>query len=201
MHKLYAHAVFMFSAGGGCGHAIAARCCAAWGGFGKLLPVLASEHISFGTRGKVFIACVRSAMLRGSETWAPGASDLLRLRRDDRAMIRWICGAKLEDEISSAVLHQRLDVDEITAVLRTRRLGWCGRVRRAASCVGSIARLGVPGAGGRGRPGVTWSACVRDGMTVCGLDGVGPLDGNSWGAGVRRCQVLPTPESGTTAAP
>ena len=30
-------------------------------------------------------------------------------------MIRWICGAKLEDEISSAVLHQKLDLDEITA--------------------------------------------------------------------------------------
>jgi len=35
---------------------------------------------------------------------APNASDLQRLRRNDRAMIRWICGAKLEDEISSAVL-------------------------------------------------------------------------------------------------
>ena len=38
-------------------------------------------------------------------------------------MIRWICSAKLEDEISSAVLHQKLDLDEITAVLRTRRHG------------------------------------------------------------------------------
>ena len=56
----------MFSAGGGCDHAIAARCCAAW----------------------------------------------------------WICGAKLEDKISSAVLHQKLDLDEITAVLCTRRLRW-----------------------------------------------------------------------------
>jgi len=43
-------------------------------------------------------------MLHGSETWAPNASDLQRLRRNDRAMIRWICGAKLEDEVSSAVL-------------------------------------------------------------------------------------------------
>ena len=51
--------------------------------------------------------------------------------------------------------------------------------------------------GGRG----TWSVCVRDGVTVCGLGGVGPLGGGSWRASVRRCQVLPTPESGTTAAP
>ena len=48
----------------------------------------------------------------------------------------------------------------LISVLRARRLGWCGRVRRAASCVGSIARLGLPGAGDRGGPGKTWSACV-----------------------------------------
>ena len=47
----------MFSAGGGCDHAIAAHCCAAWGKFRKLLPILTSKHISFKTRGKVFTAC------------------------------------------------------------------------------------------------------------------------------------------------
>jgi len=99
------------------------------------------------------------------------------------------------------VLHRRLDVDEITAVLRTRRLRWYGHVQRATSCINSITRLGVPGAGGRGGPGRTWSACVGDDVTLCGLDGVGPLGGGSWRAGVRRCQVLPTPESRTTAAP
>jgi len=48
----------MFSAGGGCDRAIAARCCAAWGKFRKLLPIHTSKHISFKTRGKVFTACV-----------------------------------------------------------------------------------------------------------------------------------------------
>jgi len=109
----------MFSAGGGYDHAIAARCCAAWGKFRKLLPILTSKHISLKIRGKVFTACVPSTMLHGSETWAPNASDLQRLRRNDCAMIRWICGAKLEDEISLAVLHQKLDLDEITAVLHS----------------------------------------------------------------------------------
>ena len=87
-------------------------------------------------------------------------------------MIRWICGAKLEDEISSAVLHQKLDIDEITAVLRTRRLRWYGHVQRATSCINSITRLGVPGTRNRGRPRKTWSACVRNDMTICNLDGV-----------------------------
>jgi len=93
------------------------------------------------------------------------------------------------------------DVDEIMAVLRTRRLRWYGHVQRATSCINSIMQLGVPGTRNRGRPRKTWSACVRNDMTICNLDGVNPLDRNSWRKSVRRCQVLPTPESGTTAAP
>ena len=143
----------------------------------------------------------RSTMLHGSETWAPNTSDLQRLRRNDRAMIRWICGAKLEDEISSAVLHQKLVQDEITAVLRTRRLRWYGHVQHPTLCINSITRLGLSGTRDRGRPRKTWSTCVRNDMTICNLDGVNPLDRNSWRTSVRRCQVLPTPESGTTAAP
>jgi len=134
-------------------------------------------------------ACVRSTMLHGSETWAPTASDLQWLRINDRAMIRWICGAKLADKISTAVLHQKLDLDEITAVLRTRRLRWYGRVQRATSCINAITRLELPGTRDRGRPRKTWSACVRNDMTICNLDGVNPLDRNSWRTSVRRCQV------------
>ena len=31
------------------------------------------------------------------------------------------------------------------------------------------------------------SACVRNDMTICNLDGVNPLDRNSWRTSVRRC--------------
>ena len=109
----------------------------------------------------------------------------------------------LADKIPTAVHHQKLDLDEITAVLRTRRLRWYGHVQRATSCINSITRLELPGTRDRGRPRKTWSACVKNDMTtcICNLDGVNPLDRNSWRTSVRRCQVLPTPESGTTAAP
>ena len=79
-------------AGGGCELDIATRCCVAWGKFRKLLPVLMTKHLSLKTRGSVFEARVRKAMLQGGETWAPNAADLQRLRRNDRSMIRWICG-------------------------------------------------------------------------------------------------------------
>ena len=91
----------MLSAAGGCDNAIAARCCVAWGKFRKLLPVLTTRHLTPKIRGKVYTTCVRTAMLHGSETWGPNASDLQRLRRNDRAMIRWICGVGVRDETSS----------------------------------------------------------------------------------------------------
>ena len=61
----------MLDAGGGCDAAIAARCCMAWGKFRKLLPVLTTRHLSPKIRGKIYSACVRSAMLYGCETWSP----------------------------------------------------------------------------------------------------------------------------------
>ena len=66
----------MLCSGGGCDSAIAARCCAAWGKFRKLLPVLTTRHLSPKIRGKVYEACVRSAMLHGSETWGPNNREL-----------------------------------------------------------------------------------------------------------------------------
>ena len=58
----------MLCAGGGCKLAIVTRCSTAWGKFKKLLPILTSKHVSLRTRGKVFNACVPSALLHGSET-------------------------------------------------------------------------------------------------------------------------------------
>ena len=68
----------------------------------------------------MFEACVRSALLHGSETWAPTAPDVQRLRRNDRSMI------KSHDEISIDLLCARLGIQEVTAALRSKRLRWYG---------------------------------------------------------------------------
>ena len=67
----------MLCAGGGCKFAIVTRCSTAWE-FKRLLPILTSKHVSLRTHGKVFNACLRSALLHGtSETLAPTAPDYL----------------------------------------------------------------------------------------------------------------------------
>ena len=47
-------------------------------------------------------------MLHGVETWGPKAPELQRLYCNDLAMIRWICGIKDKDKITSAALLLKL---------------------------------------------------------------------------------------------
>ena len=80
----------MLCSGGGCDSAIAARCCMSWGKFRKLLFVFTFRHLLLRhlcpkVRGKVYTACVRSAMLHG-EMWGPNTSDLERLCPNEHAM-------------------------------------------------------------------------------------------------------------------
>ena len=191
----------MLCAGGGCELAIATRCCTAWGKFKKLLPILTSRHVSLKARGSVFNACVRSAMLHGSETWAPSAPDLQRLRRNDRAMVRWICGVKLHDETPIDALYAKLGIQDVTDALCSRRLRWYGHVNRATACINTVMDLSLPGHRGRGRPRNTWSECVRADLKRLSLDNVDPHNRAAWRAGVRKSgHLLPTPISGNPAA-
>ncbi len=88
----------MLSNGGGCDLAATVRCKAVWGKFRE--PILTNRHIPLSSRGRVYSTCVRSAMLHGSETWAASSSTINPLRRNDRAMICWMCGMKPSDDTS-----------------------------------------------------------------------------------------------------
>ena len=68
----------------------------------------------------MFSACIRSALLYGSETWAPTAPDLQRLCRNDRAMIRWICGIKPHDEVPMETLYTKLGIQEVDVALELK---------------------------------------------------------------------------------
>ncbi|KAI8496011.1 hypothetical protein Bbelb_264270 [Branchiostoma belcheri] len=190
----------MLCAGGGCELAATTRCCVAWGKFKKLLPILTSRHLSLKTRGKVFSSCVRSAMLHGSETWAPTAPELQRLRRNDRSMVRWICGVKPQDMTPSATLLAKLGLEDIKSVVQSRRLRWYGHVKRASGCINTIVDFKLPGNRGRGRPRKTWVECLQRDIKECGLSSTDPQDRASWRRGVQNSRLLPTPGTGKPAA-
>ena len=49
-------------------------------------------------KGKVYRCCVRSEMMYGSETWCLRENETAILRRMERAMVRVMCGRKVQDK-------------------------------------------------------------------------------------------------------
>ncbi len=147
-------------AGGGCTASVITRCRSAWGKFRELLPILTCRSLSLGIRGKVYNACVRSVLQYASECWALRRDDLMRLIRNDRAMIRWICGVKMSDHICMESLLGRLGVASLELVLRRHRLRWFGHVQRSDSWIKRCTTLDVEGVVGRGRPKKSWRGTI-----------------------------------------
>ena len=116
----------MLSTGDGCELASITRCKCAWVNFRQLLPLLANGHLSLLTRGRVYSTCVRRAMLHSAET----VSTLNRFRRNDLAMVRWMCNIKTNDNVCSHSLLSKLGIRDVEVVFRTSRIGWFGHVER-----------------------------------------------------------------------
>jgi len=51
-------------------------------------------------------------MLHGSETWPVGKENEVALQRAEMRMVRWMCGIKLQDRVSSKGLRERLGLDD-----------------------------------------------------------------------------------------
>ena len=150
-----------------CESVIAARFCVTWGTSRKSLLVLTARHLS-PMRGKVYKACVRSTMPHGSRTWGPNILDLEQLCRNDRTVIRWICGTKDRAETSPVSLFHKLGIKDFISVLRSGRLRWYGHVQH-------VTNLPIPGPRRKGRHRKTWSKCVKTALTLSQCTLAGPV--------------------------
>ena len=170
----------MLSAGGGCGLAAEARCKCAWGKFPQLLPLLTNRNVPLITRGRVNSTCVRSVVLHAAETWAVTAVALDRLRRNDRAVVRWVCGVGAGDGVSLGSLLSELGIQGLEMVLRASGVGWFGRVERSAGWVAGVRKLNVVAQKRPGRPKKTWDEVLVDDRKKLGMDFADPLNRSEW---------------------
>ena len=152
----------MLSAGGGCELAAITHCKCAWGKFWQLLPLLTNGQVPLLTRGKVYSSCVRSVMLHEAETWAMKAVTLNRLRRNDRAIIRWICNVKAKNEVSSDSLLTKLGIQDLDVVLRTDRMRWFGHVEPSTGWISEVRKLNVVAQKRSGRPRKSWDEVIKN---------------------------------------
>ena len=155
--------------------------------FKELKPVLSSRHLSFKTCGRVYSWCVRSAMLHASETCPVTKPCLLRLQRNDRAMIRQVCNVKPQDiaSIRSTELLAQLGIEDMDLILKERRLRWYGHVERSNGAVKTAFDIQVNGKHGSGRPKMTWKQLTERDRTEWKLSAIDPHDRDTWRSSVR----------------
>lgn len=181
----------MISAGGGAEASSVARIRSGWRKFRELLPLLTTRGLSFRVKGRLYAACVRSVMLYGSETWAVKEEDVRRLKSTEMRMVRWMCGASLNDRqgegrATGENLRGRLGLECIGVVLRRSRLRWFGHVERMEddNWVKRVRNMNVEGVVARGRPKKTWDEVVRKDLRDMGLNRETAKDRAAWRAAI-----------------
>ena len=139
------------SAGGGCESAAITRARTAWGKYRDLQPILSSKNVALRTKGRVYDTCIRSAMLYGSETWAPRKTEVDRLQRNERSMLRSMCGIRPDERVGSAAVCEKLGISELDNAIAKRRLRWFGHVERSSGWINQCQKVVVEGPARRGR--------------------------------------------------
>jgi hypothetical protein len=175
------------NAGGGCLSAVTARVRVGWMKFKELSGVLRGRKWSVQMKGRVYKACVRTAMVYGGETWVMRREEENVLQRAERAMVRTMCGVRLKDRKSSKELMSMVGLNEdIVTLVRRSRLRWYGHVLRRSGEVGirHALELEVEGVTGRGRPRMGWREQVEKDRAKAGLRDVEAVDRCEWRRGV-----------------
>ena len=93
-------------------------------------------------------------MLHANDTWPLTKTNLQRLQRNDRVMIRQICSIKPEDvtRVRSSELLVKLQLEDLDLILRERRLGWFGHVERSSGAIRTAYDMQTDGKRGQGGP-------------------------------------------------
>ena len=73
----------------------------------QLVPLHKNKDI-LPVRGRLYSSYVRSSMLHGSESLQVRKENEVALQRAEMRMVRWMCGANLQDRVPSIELREKL---------------------------------------------------------------------------------------------
>ena len=116
---------------------------------------------------------------------------------NDRAMIRWICNVKANDEVSSDSLLSKLGLQDIDVVLRSSRMRWYGHVERSKGWIAQVRKLNIVAQKRSGKPRKSWDEVLLDDRKKLGMDTADPQNRSEWRGRLRRRlvkQVQPSVE-------
>ena len=168
---------------------VRARVAAAWGRWRKVSSLVVNRSIDLKTRGRVVEACVRSALLYGTETWALTDRLMDVLQRCDCKMLKYMAGVKWQDGKSSIDVRDVCGMEDLFVKMRQRRLRFLGHVRSEESLLNEVEEMRIGGRRRAGRPKKKWRACLAEDMSTLGVKEYMAHDRQLWKAVITR----PTP--------
>ena len=182
--KTFCYLGDMLNGEGGSVSATVVRVRCAWKKFRELSGMLTRKDMSLKLKGKVYVSCVRSTMIYGSETWAMNIDQQNRLERTEMRMVRWMCGVSLRERKTSSELRKMMGIEPVLDVVRRGRLRWMGHILRkdGNSWVRRVMDINVEGRRVRGRPRKTWVNVVEEDMHMRGLQRKDAEDRAKWRA-------------------
>ena len=119
-------------------------------------------------------------MLYSSKTWSLTTPSLNRLKRNDLAMMRWVCRARVENRISEENMHAKLGIQNIELALRCYRLRWFDHVVRSSGWLSKVMEFRVVGVERPGRPKMTWEELLKKDWAKLSLMEIDPHDHLTW---------------------
>ena len=131
-------------------------------------------------------------MQHAAETWAMKVDTLNRIRRNDRAMIRWICNVRAKDEVNSDSLLTKLGIQDLDVVLRTSRMRWFGHVEHSTGWIAEVRKLHVVAQKRSGRPRKSWDEVLENDRKKLGMDSADPQNCSEWKAFEKDLSKSPT---------
>ena len=160
----------MLSAAGGC-ELSTTHVKTAWKKFKEL-------HVSYKIHGCVNSSCFRNAMLHVSEIWTLKRSELPRIWRNDRAMVRQICNIKPEDVVTvrSKKLLAQPKIDYVAVILREKRICLFVHVEQFSGAIKTLCDMQIVGERGPGRPKTTWMTLTERDLREWKLNELDPFD-------------------------
>ena len=102
------------------------------------------------------------------------------LRRNDRAMIHWICNVRAKDEVNSDSLLTKLGIQDLDEVLPTSRMRWFGHVECSTGWIAEVRKLNVVAQKRSGRPRKWWDEVLENDRKKLGMDSADLQNRSEW---------------------
>ena len=173
--------------------AVKYRIFTAWNKWKDLASLLVNKIIPLRSRIDLYCACIRSAMLYGSETWALTEGLERRLESNELRMLRYMTGVTWHDKISNEKVRSRCKINKLGNEIRRRRLRWFGHVKRkeGGNLIEEVMNKKLNVSSPRGRPTKKWHQNIEDDLCAWDLHEDIALNRDMWRKEIKMDREMP----------